>query len=114
MQSAVVALAAAGAAQVGPAATWLPPVRRRWTPHLDTPMQSGAVAITFDDGPHPLGTPAVLDALDTLGWPATFFVLGEAARAHPDLLRTIRDRGHAIGAHGDQHRYLLHRSPGAA
>jgi peptidoglycan/xylan/chitin deacetylase (PgdA/CDA1 family) len=77
-------------------------------------MVPGAVAITFDDGPHPVGTPAVLDALDVLGWPATFFVVGEAARAHPDLVRAICDRGHEIGVHGDQHRYLLARTPGGA
>jgi peptidoglycan/xylan/chitin deacetylase (PgdA/CDA1 family) len=77
-------------------------------------MPKGTVAVTFDDGPHPLGTPAVLDELDALGWPATFFVVGEAARAHPDLVRRIRRRGHEVGVHGDQHRYLLARTPGAA
>lgn len=108
------ALAAAGAAQIGPAATWLAPARRRWAPRLDSAMVPGTVAVTFDDGPHPDGTSAVLDMLDVLGWPATFFVVGEAARAHPDLVRTIRERGHEVGVHGDQHRYLLARTPGAA
>jgi peptidoglycan/xylan/chitin deacetylase (PgdA/CDA1 family) len=113
-RSAALVLATAAIAQIAPAATWLAPVRRRWAHRLDSPMMPGTVAVTFDDGPHPVGTPAVLDVLDALGWPATFFVVGEAARAHPDLVRAIRDRGHEVGVHGDQHRYLLARSPGAA
>lgn len=103
--------AAAVGVQVGPAATWLSPVRRTVAPGLSSPMPKGSVAITFDDGPHPDGTPAVLATLDRLGWSATFFVLGSAARRHPELVREIRDRGHVVGLHGDDHRYLLARWP---
>jgi peptidoglycan/xylan/chitin deacetylase (PgdA/CDA1 family) len=111
------ALAAGGvlaAFQVGPAGAWLPPVRRAFAPGLDGPGPAGTVAISFDDGPHPQGTPAVLDALDELGWRATFFVLGEPARRYPEIVVETARRGHAVALHGDGHRYLIGRSPGAA
>jgi peptidoglycan/xylan/chitin deacetylase (PgdA/CDA1 family) len=77
-------------------------------------MEAGTVAITFDDGPHPDGTPAVLDRLDELGWSATFFVLGSAVLQEPDVVREVMRRGHAIGVHGFDHRYLISRQPAAA
>ena len=104
----------AAAVQVGPAATWLPPVRRRLTPGLMGRGPAGGVAVTFDDGPHPDGTPAVLDALDALSWRATFFLLGSQVRRHPEIAAEIVRRGHEVGAHGDAHRYLIARSPAAA
>jgi peptidoglycan/xylan/chitin deacetylase (PgdA/CDA1 family) len=70
--------------------------------------------MTFDDGPHPEGTIAVLDELDRLGWLATFFVLGSQAQLHPDVVREITARGHAVAVHGHDHRYLIGRSPKAA
>ena len=48
------------------------------------------VALTFDDGPDPATTPAVLAALEAAGMHATFFVLAERARAHPELLAQMR------------------------
>ena len=74
-------------------------------------MPEGSLAVTFDDGPHPEGTPAILDALDALGWPATFFVLGSAAQAYPDVVQETVRRGHTVGVHGYDHRYLIARSP---
>lgn len=62
------------------------------------------VALTFDDGPSPQTTPAVLDALGSFGVQATFFVLGEAVEKSPDLLRRIVAEGHAVGLHGYRHR----------
>ncbi len=47
------------------------------------------VALTFDDGPHPSGTPAVLETLDELGVTATFFLVGEQVRRNPGLAREI-------------------------
>jgi peptidoglycan/xylan/chitin deacetylase (PgdA/CDA1 family) len=107
------ALAAVGA-QVGPAATWLPAVRRAIAPSLLGRGDPSSVAVTFDDGPHPEGTPAVLDVLDRLGWTATFFVLGVEARRHPDVVRETVRRGHEIALHGDEHRYLIARPPWTA
>lgn len=57
------------------------------------------VALTFDDGPHPEHTPRLLDALAATGIPATFFVVGERAAAHPALLRRILSEGHEVGNH---------------
>jgi len=95
---------------VAPGATWLPPVRRRLLPGLAGLGTPGHVALTFDDGPHPAGTPAVLAALAELGWRATFFMLGTQARAHPGLAAAVADAGHEIAPHGDEHRYLFTRS----
>ena len=109
-----VAATTALVAQVVPAGSWLPRVRRVLAPALASPMHRGEVALTFDDGPDAAGTPAVLDALDRLGWPATFFVLGSAAAARPDVVREVARRGHQVAVHGFEHRYLLGRTPAAA
>lgn len=61
------------------------------------------VALTFDDGPHPAVTPRVLDLLDRRGARATFFCVGRRAKAHPDLVRDIAARGHAVENHSDRH-----------
>ncbi len=61
------------------------------------------VALTFDDGPHPEHTPAMLDLLAAHGCRATFFVVGEHAQRHPQLLRRMRAEGHAIGLHSHGH-----------
>jgi peptidoglycan-N-acetylglucosamine deacetylase len=113
-RSALVAGGILAAVQLGPAASWLPPLRRVLTPSLEGSTPPGSVAVTFDDGPHPDGTPAVLDALDALGWRATFFVLGEQARRYPELVQETARRGHVVALHGDSHRYLIGRSPGVA
>ena len=69
------------------------------------------VALTFDDGPDPDATPAVLDALDEAGITATFFIVGEQAAAHPRLAREVANRGHEIGLHGYEHREHSELSP---
>ncbi|MCC7548945.1 MAG: polysaccharide deacetylase family protein [Burkholderiales bacterium] len=74
------------------------------------------VHLTFDDGPDPLWTPAVLDALAQCGVRATFFAVGRAARAHPGLVRRIVEAGHALGNHTWSHRHpwLLRRHEAVA
>ena len=67
------------------------------------PAGSGRVALTFDDGPHPVTTRRVLEALAPTRHRATFFVLGEKARRHPDVVREIHAGGHTLGVHGDRH-----------
>ncbi len=59
----------------------------------------------------PRQTNALLDLLDQIGARATFFVLGMAARAHPELVEAIVARGHEIGSHGDAHRPVYSQSP---
>lgn len=66
------------------------------------PTTRRAVALTFDDGPDDL-TGRYLDVLDELGVPATFFVLGEHAEAHPELVRDYLRRGHQVAGHGYDH-----------
>ncbi|MGI8713439.1 MAG: polysaccharide deacetylase family protein [Solirubrobacteraceae bacterium] len=61
------------------------------------------VALTFDDGPHPEGTPAVLEVLARAGARATFFVIGEQVEPRPALLAHVAAAGHAIGLHGHRH-----------
>ena len=67
------------------------------------PAGSARVALTFDDGPHPVTTRRVLEALAPTRHRATFFVLGEKARRHPDVVREIHAGGHTLGIHGDSH-----------
>lgn len=62
-----------------------------------------AVALTFDDGPHPVYTPAVLDVLARHGVRATFFVIGEKAEAHPEIVRRMVAEGHLVGNHTYNH-----------
>lgn len=69
------------------------------------------VSVTFDDGPDPLGTPAVLDQLETLGWTATFFLLGSQVRRFPEHARSLVAAGHEIAVHGDVHQSHLFRTP---
>lgn len=72
------------------------------------PAGSSSVCLTFDDGPDPEHTPAVLDALDRLEVTATFFVVGKRAVRHPELVRRIAAAGHAVGHHS-----YSHADPGA-
>lgn len=61
------------------------------------------VALTFDDGPHPVYTPQLLDGLSERGVKATFFVLGQNAELYPDIIRRMHDEGHLIGNHTYSH-----------
>ncbi|HUS30125.1 MAG TPA: polysaccharide deacetylase family protein [Kofleriaceae bacterium] len=70
------------------------------------PRDKRRIALTFDDGPDPLRTPALLDALAALDVPATFFLVGRAVDAHPELAARIAREGHEIGNHTYSHRYL--------
>jgi len=61
------------------------------------------IALTFDDGPHPEHTPRLLDVLAERQLAATFFVIGELAARHPDLVRRITAEGHELGNHTWSH-----------
>lgn len=61
------------------------------------------VYLTFDDGPIPEETPWVLDVLDRYGIKATFFMVGDNVRRHPELLEEVRRRGHSVGNHTMHH-----------
>ncbi|MFE4974995.1 polysaccharide deacetylase family protein [Kitasatospora sp. NPDC056651] len=113
--AAATALATAAAVEflhLAPAAVRLPPLRRtlarRTAGHGTTP---GHVALTFDDGPDPRGTPYVLDALDELGARATFFLLGDMLERAPALGRELVARGHEVAVHGWYHRTQRYPAP---
>jgi peptidoglycan/xylan/chitin deacetylase (PgdA/CDA1 family) len=74
----------------------LPSVRRG-------PRTGRRVSLTFDDGPHPVFTPRVLEVLARHGAHATFFLIGRWASAHPDLVRRIVAEGHTVGSHTHTH-----------
>ncbi len=76
-------------------------------------LGSGAVGLTFDDGPHPSGTPAVLEVLREAGARATFFVVGEQLRAHASVALEIVAAGHRLAVHGDRHLCTSLRGPRA-
>jgi len=65
------------------------------------------VALTFDDGPHPVTTRAVLELLRAHDAHATFFVLGHKVQAYPDVVREIHAAGHTLGIHGFHHDRLF-------
>lgn len=65
------------------------------------------IAITFDDGPNPRYTPAILDALKTKGVKATFFVTGRHVQKYPEIAKRIAVEGHDIGNHTYSHRELV-------
>jgi peptidoglycan/xylan/chitin deacetylase (PgdA/CDA1 family) len=72
-----------------------------------TVPHSAAVALTFDDGPHPEGTPAILALLASANIAATFFLIGEQVERRPELAAEIAAAGHAVGLHGYRHRCQL-------
>jgi peptidoglycan/xylan/chitin deacetylase (PgdA/CDA1 family) len=94
-----------------PALGGVSPIGVRCTPALVGVGRPGHVALTFDDGPDPESTPAVLSVLDDLGWSATFFMLGEMVRRAPSLAREVSEAGHEIAVHGDVHGNMLRRTP---
>lgn len=68
--------------------------------------QPGQVALTFDDGPHPTYTPAILDILSTYDIKATFYMLGQNMEQHPEIIRVAHDSNHSIQNHTWSHPYL--------
>lgn len=68
-----------------------------------TRVEGKGVLLTFDDGPHPSDTPAILDLLDRHGVKAVFFVIGDKVRDFPELAREIVARGHELGNHTMTH-----------
>ena len=79
----------------------------------DQTLDGRGYALTFDDGPHPEGTPAVLELLAARGVKATFFLVGEQVARGPALAAEIVAAGHGIGLHCDRHRNLMRLGPRA-
>jgi peptidoglycan/xylan/chitin deacetylase (PgdA/CDA1 family) len=107
-------------AAAGTALAWCVPAPAAHIPLLagalgiERRLRHGAgIALTFDDGPHPEGTPAVLAALAGADVGATFFLVGEQVERQPELAAEIVAAGHAVGIHGYRHRLLLRRTSAA-
>lgn len=100
------ALLAVAANHVAIALAGLAPRSRFLGPNLTRlPSRPGAtkVSLTFDDGPNPEVTPAVLDLLDAHGARASFFCVGREVERYPALVRAIADRGHQVENHSYRH-----------
>ncbi len=105
------AVGAAGAAHALPALAPLAPPLARALALPRRVAAPDAVALTFDDGPHARGTPAVLTLLAAAGARASFFLVGEQVRREPALAREILAAGHAVAMHGERHRNHLRLTP---
>lgn len=92
-------------------AGWVWPALRGPLGVEDRTSSGAGYALTFDDGPHPQGTPAVLEILARERVNATFFLVGEQVRRDPALAREIVAAGHRVGLHCDRHRNLLRLAP---
>ncbi len=88
-------------------AALVPPLADRL--RLERRVDRRVVALTFDDGPHAQGTPAVLAELARHGATATFFLVGEQVVQRPALAREIVAAGHEVAVHGFRHTLLLRR-----
>ncbi len=82
-----------------------------WLGIEDRTTSGEGYALTFDDGPHPEGTPAALEILAREGVRATFFLVGEQVLRNPALAAEIVAAGHGIGLHCHRHRNLLRLTP---
>lgn len=73
-------------------------------------LKDGEIAFTFDDGPHPTRTKAVLQILENAGVRATFFELGGNAREYPEISRLVAQKGHTVASHTHSHPLLTRLS----
>jgi peptidoglycan/xylan/chitin deacetylase (PgdA/CDA1 family) len=80
----------------------------------DIKLRDKEVVLTFDDGPMPKKTERILATLDEFNVKATFLMVGEMAKAHPEIAREVVDAGHTIGSHTYRHADLQHLSFDAA
>ena len=75
------------------------------------PLQDHEVVLTFDDGPLPPHSTQILDILAAQCVKATFFIIGRMARSFPEGVRRVRDAGHSIGTHSQNHPLSMNRMP---
>jgi peptidoglycan/xylan/chitin deacetylase (PgdA/CDA1 family) len=97
----------------GPALAPIVPAVGRRLPVVLREEEVEGVFLTFDDGPHPQGTPAVLEILREAGQTATFFLAGEQVEQRPSLAAEIVAAGHRVELHCHRHRNQLRLTPRA-
>ena len=83
-----------------------PPVESPATAHVVAPRPAPVIYLTFDDGPHPVYTPQILEVLASHRARSTFFVVGSMVRNWPEAARQIVDEGHSIQLHSWRHANL--------
>jgi peptidoglycan/xylan/chitin deacetylase (PgdA/CDA1 family) len=101
----IAASAAGVASALSAVAAWgaMAPSSQLYGPTVRVTGDSGAIALTFDDGPNPAVTPRLLDLLEKHGARATFFMTGAHIRAFPQIAADAAERGHAIANHTETH-----------
>ena len=105
-------------AVLGAAIGWCAPAAAPVVPALAEVVGVGrrraggrGISLTFDDGPHPEGTPAILELLAAADARATFFLVGEQVVRRPAVAAEIAAAGHEVALHGYRHTLLLRRTP---
>ncbi|KAJ3072809.1 hypothetical protein HK102_006159, partial [Quaeritorhiza haematococci] len=100
---------AAAQAQTATEGANTPTFDRQWDKPVDVYEcnKPGVLALTFDDGPHPEGTTALLDVLRRYNVRVTFFVVGQNAERYPQLIKRMWDEGHQIASHTYDHQSLI-------
>lgn len=86
-------------------------LRRRFLARV---RRSGCTCLTFDDGPNPLVTPQIARELHQAGVRATFFLIGDRARRHPEITALLTSLGHEIGEHSYAHKNAWKSGPWAS
>lgn len=86
--------------------TWSGQMRRDTDDSKEETESCMKIALTFDDGPHPFYTEQLLDGLKERGVHVTFFVTGEHAQLHPEVIKRMQEEGHLIGNHTYDHLQL--------
>lgn len=89
----------------------IPKLIDRLFPKVIWRVDSSYIYLTFDDGPDPVYTPAILDLLRSYQIQCTFFLLSEKCLLYPDIVQQIKDDGHTIGFHGHTHQALNDMTP---
>ncbi|HJL06588.1 MAG TPA: polysaccharide deacetylase family protein [Polyangiaceae bacterium LLY-WYZ-15_(1-7)] len=114
LEGGVAIAAAVGIVLVGSAALMafvLHPNAGAWAKTVwRAPSQTDAVALTFDDGPDPAGTLEIARILEEHGARGAFFVVGERAEAHPEIVRALHEAGHLVCNHSQTHSVAIHFS----
>ena len=91
--------------------TLLLPLAAQVPAYRSVKTDSMQIALTFDDGPHPLLTPRILEILDRYGVSATFFMVGVNVENYPETARAVIEAGHEVGNHTYSHHHIERMSP---
>ncbi len=116
MSFALAVIAGAVVVLIGALYYGVPFAMRRWQLRslMARARRERTAVLTYDDGPGPRLTPALLSLLESYGAHATFFSLGRRATTAPDVLDRVRDAGHEVACHAYEHVSAWRSAPGSA